>query len=287
MQGRFKAEARQVDAVLTMQSWPLGRFRPYPDNPRIHDDRHVAEIAASMRAFGAVVPILADPDGEIIAGHGRLKAAEQLKLKSLPVVVLEGLSDPQKKALRLADNKITANGRFDQALLKIELQSLCGLEVEFDVEVTGFSTAEIDLALDPAPIGDEADACDLCPEPPTAPVVRRGDLWLLGDHKLVCGDSRQMWTFHRLMRTDEARLVLSDPPFNVSVKDHVGGLGATQHEEFAFASGEMTSEAFTAFLKPCSTMQLSTAWTARSTTTSWTGGTWARCWPAARRSTPS
>ena len=134
-------------------------------------------------------------------------------------------------------------------MLRIELQSLCGLEVEFDIEVTGFSTAEIDLALDPEPIGGAEGPADLCPEPPKAPVTRRGDLWLLGDHKLVCGDSRQMWVFHRLMRKDEARLVVSDPPYNVSVGNHVGGLGKIKHEEFAMASGEMTSEAFADFLK--------------------------------------
>ena len=110
------------------------------------------------------------------------------------MVVLNGLSPTQKKALWLADNKIAAPGRFDAGLLKVELQSLFGMEIEFELEVTGFSTAEIDLALDPNPIGSLGDLDEACPEPPKVPVTRRGDSWRLGDHRLVCGDSRQMWT---------------------------------------------------------------------------------------------
>ncbi len=183
----------------------------------------------------------------MIAGHGRLAAARLLNLETIPAIRLSHLSETQKRALVIADNKLAENAEWDQELLARELECLSEIEVDFDVEITGFEAAEIDLlieGLEPAESDSKADAI---PEPPPigAVIVKPGDLWLLGRHRLLCGDARDPGAFRRLMAGESAQMVFVDPPYNVPIHGHVCGLGRIKHREFAMASGEMTEGQFT------------------------------------------
>lgn len=224
-------------------------LRPYPRNARTHSRKQVQQIAASIERFGFNNPVLISDEGEIIAGHGRAEAAKLLGMKTVPTLALSHLSEAERRAYILADNKLALNAGWDREILAIELQAL--VDLEFDVELTGFSLAEVDLVLDEAgeadPEGMDA-AEDLVPQRSGPPVTRTGDLWLLGRHRLLCGDTRSIADLDRLMGADRADLVFTDPPYNVAIDGHVCGLGSVKHREFAFASGEMSKSQFTAFL---------------------------------------
>jgi DNA modification methylase len=209
----------------------------------------VQQIAASISRFGFNNPVLVSDDGEIIAGHGRVEAAKLLGWRTVPTMALSHLSERERRAYVLADNKLALNAGWDKEILAIELQSL--VDTDFDVELTGFSLAEVDLLLDEAgeadPGGTDA-ADDLIPEASGQPVSRSGDLWLLGRHRLLCGDTRSAADTDRLMGNARADLVFTDPPYNVTIDGNVCGLGLVKHREFAFASGEMSQAQFTGFL---------------------------------------
>ena len=215
-------------------------------NARTHSQRQIAQIATSIREFGFTQPVLTDDEGRIVAGHGRVEAAKSLGMALVPTLLLSHLSEDQLRAYALADNKLALNAGWDEELLKLELAELDAV-VSFDLEVTGFSTGEIDLVLDP-PSAKEA-RLDEAPEKRRATAaVERGDVWALGSHRLLCGDAREPADFERLMQGEKARMVFSDPPYNVPIDGFVGGLGKVKHAEFAMASGEMSSEQFTDFL---------------------------------------
>lgn len=189
--------------------------------------------------------LISDAD-EIIAGHGRVAAACQLDLEHVPVLRLSHLNAEERRAYILADNKLAENAGWDREILAIELQALIDLEV--DLDVTGFSSAEIDFVLDEANGSDETE--DPVPAPLSGPpITRRGDLWELGPNRLLCGDARDAGDVTRLVGSDPIDLIFTDPPYNVAIDGNVSGLGAISHREFAFASGEMDAKAFTAFLK--------------------------------------
>lgn len=234
---------------------PISALRPYPHNARTHSRRQIAQIAESIRRFGFTNPVLVSADGEIIAGHGRVEAAKLLGLTEVPTLALDHLSAADRRAYVLADNKLALNAGWDQEMLAIELQGL--IDLNYEIDVTGFSQAEIDLvlerALESTPAANEAVAAadgrdDVLPESLGSPVTSMGDLWKLGRHKLVCGDARIAETYSRLLGSERVDLVFTDPPYNVPIDGHVSGLGAVKHREFAFASGEMSSSQFTAFL---------------------------------------
>ena len=227
----------------------IDRLLPYPRNPRTHSDKQIHQIAASIREFGFTSPVLADQHGQIIAGHGRVAAAKLLGLDTVPVIRVEHLSDDQKRAYVIADNKLALNAGWDPEMLAIELQNLASLEVSFDLEITGFETAEIDILLDGTAKPQKSDPADWAPPVESDAVSLTGDLWVLGDHRLLCGDARDPDAFSRLLAADKARLVFTDPPYNVRIDGHVGGLGSIRHREFAMASGEMTKAQFTLFLE--------------------------------------
>jgi DNA modification methylase len=187
--------------------------------------------------------------GEIIAGHGRVLAAKELGIATVPTLRLSHPSAEERRAYVLADKKLALNAGWDVEILAIELQAL--IDINFDVTLTGFSLAEIDLTLDQAQAasavaGDSAG--DIIPEPPTEAVSKPGNLWLLGRHRLLCGDARSADDVSRLMAGEQADLIFTDPPYNVAIDGNVGGLGSVRHREFAFASGEMSEAQFTAFL---------------------------------------
>jgi hypothetical protein len=246
----------QISAVMDLpckgvEYIAVTRLRPHPGNARTHSKGQIRQIADSIRKFGFTNPILVSDDDEIIAGHGRVEAARVLGMESVPTLRLTHLDAAQRRAYVIADNKLALNAGWDREVLAIELQAL--VDLEFDVEITGFSLAEIDLVLEevreasPAPNAVADDAIPRLADQVSA-VTRCGDLWLLGRHQLVCGDSRDCKTFGQLLGDQRAALIFTDPPYNVPIDGHVCGLGRIRHREFAMGAGEMSSEAFTAFL---------------------------------------
>jgi DNA modification methylase len=224
-------------------------LHPYARNARTHSRKQLRQIADSITRFGFTNPVLISDGGEIIAGHGRVEAAKLLGLETVPALRLSHLNEAERRAYVLADNKLALNAGWDQDLLAIELQAL--IDLDFDVAVTGFSTAEIDLTLDAArernPGGTDAMEDEIPPVGDRA-VCRPGEIWELGRHRLLCADARDTATYEPLMRGQVADLVFTDPPYNVPIDGHVCGQGEVRHREFAMAAGEMSKAAFTTFL---------------------------------------
>jgi DNA modification methylase len=230
----------------------LAKLRPYAKNPRTHSKRQIRQIADSIRRFGFTNPVLVSDDGEIIAGHGRVEAARLLQMESVPAVRLSHLNEAQRKAYVIADNKLALNAGWDHELLAIELQAL--VDLDFGVEITGFSLAEVDLVLQEARACRTDPHCELADETPPlsepmSATTRSGDLWLLDRHRLLCGDARSRESFDRLLDGERVDLVFTDPPYNVPIDGHVCGLGRIRHREFAMGAGEMSRAQFTAFLQ--------------------------------------
>lgn len=188
---------------------------PYARNSRTHSDEQVAQIAASIREFGFTNPVLVDEVGGIIAGHGRVMAARKLAMLEVPVLVLAGLSETQKRAYVIADNKIALNAGWDEEMLRVELEALS--DADFDLDILGFSNDELGLYLDDGTTEVEGlTDDDQVPEPPVNPVSKLGDVWLLGEHRLMCGDSTSLNDVATLMAGIEADLLITDPPYNVA-----------------------------------------------------------------------
>ena len=209
-----------------IEQWPTAKLVPYARNARTHSDDQVAQIAASIAEFGFTNPILAGSDGVIVAGHGRLAAAQKLGLDLVPVVVLDHLSTTQRRALVIADNRIAENAGWDDAMLRIEIAAL--QDDDFDLSLTGFDAD----ALAELMAGEESDAegetdDDAVPEISETPVSRSGDVWLLGGHRLLCGDSTVAESYDRLLNGAPVDMVFTDPPYNVnyanSAKDKMRG----------------------------------------------------------------
>jgi DNA modification methylase len=214
-----------------------------------HSRKQIRQIAKSIERFGFTNPVLIDDDGMIIAGHGRVAAAKLLGLAAIPCLRLAHLSDAEKRAYVLADNRLAEKAGWDREILAIELQGL--IDLDFEVEVTGFESGDIDLVLEDA---DEAQRESTGPEdevPQPLPdniVSQPGDLWILGRHRLLCGDAREAGAYEKVLGGEKAEFVFTDPPFNVRIDRNVSGKGVIQHREFAMASGELSEESFTSFL---------------------------------------
>lgn len=228
----------------------LAELRAYPRNARRHSPKQIKQIAASIEKFGFTNPILISDHAEIIAGHGRAEAAKLLGMSTVPTIALSHLTEDERRAYVLADNKLALNAGWDREILAIELQAL--VDLNFDIEVTGFSLAEVDFAIDELgesdPDGSDAPE-DAVPQVSGPAISERGDLWLLGRHRLLCGDAQDADCFTKLLDGEAADLVFTDPPYNVTIDGNVCGLGSVRHREFAFASGEMSPAQFTRFLK--------------------------------------
>jgi DNA modification methylase len=231
-------EHRRIDSLF-----------PYQRNARTHSKNQIRQIANSIERFGFTNPVLIADDGSIIAGHGRVAAASLLGMDTVPVARLSHLSEAERRAYVLADNKLALNAGWDQDLLAFELQGL--IDIGFDVELTGFSLAEVDFALDAAdeshPNAKQDDA-DVIPAMPAVATSRAGDLWQIDRHLLLCGDAREPAHYARLMSDQAADLVFTDPPYNVPIDGHVCGSGRVRHREFAMGAGEMSRSQFVAFL---------------------------------------
>jgi len=235
--------ASPADRRLTVTYCDPASLTPDPRNARTHSKKQVEQIAGSIRAFGFTNPILSDPNGALIAGHGRLRAAKQLGLERVPVIELAGLSEAEKKALRLADNKIALNAGWDTEILKLELADLSLPEFDVDLGLTGFSPGEIDVVF--AESDDPDD--EVIPPVPEDPRVQTGDIWQLGEHRVACGDGRDAAFLQRVVGEGAAiDCAFLDPPYNVQINGHVNAPG--RHREFAMASGEMSENEFRSFL---------------------------------------
>lgn len=237
---------RHLEYVATEKLTPNAR------NARTHSKKQIHQIAESVRQFGFNNPVLVDDAYEVIAGHGRLLAAQELGILEVPVVCLSHLSEAEKRAYVLADNKIALNAGWDGELLAVELGDLAVLlpETDLALEITGFDTGEIDIILtdfdDPEPSPDKQDDV---PTPSETAVSHHGDIWQMGPHRVLCGDVRNPEGVAALWADERADQVITDPPFNVRVQGHVGGRGKTRHSEFAFASGEMSGDEYRSFLR--------------------------------------
>ena len=209
-----------------IERWPTAKLVPYARNARTHSEEQVAQIAASIVEFGFANPILAGSDGVIVAGHGRVSAAQKLGLETVPVIVLDHLTPTQRRALIIADNRIAENAGWDDAMLRIELQSL--QEDGFNLDITGFDAdalAEI-MAGEETTVDGQTDE-DAVPELTETPISRLGDVWLLGAHRLLCGDSTDAASYDLLLGDERVSMTWQDPPYNVnyanSAKDKMRG----------------------------------------------------------------
>lgn len=231
---------------LTIVQRALATLVPAPRNARTHNKKQIRQIANSIQEFGFLVPVVCDGSGQIIAGHGRVEAARLLGHASVPVILVEHLTARQMRALAVVENKLSESGGWDEDALRFEIVEILDLDSDFDFTDFGFEIAEIDLL-----IGDPM------PEPPQAisppnreqlAVSRLGDIWCIGNHRLLCGDARFAEGYEKLLGLDRAQMVFIDPPYNVPIAGNVSGKGRTEHPEFAMASGEMNSAQFTDFL---------------------------------------
>jgi DNA modification methylase len=223
---------------------PANDLVPDPRNARTHPKRQLEQLKASIKEFGFTNPILVDHDGNIIAGHGRLQAAKAMDLAEVPTITLSGLSETQKRALRLADNKIALNAGWDLEVLQQELGELASIDLDIDPTLTGFSTGEIDVILSKSVDPDD----EVVPPIPATPMAKQGDIWILGEHRIGCGDARDAAFLQRVIgdgvKVDAAFL---DPPYNVRIEGNANPTG--RHGEFTMASGEMSEPEFRSFLK--------------------------------------
>jgi hypothetical protein len=230
-----KCPARIRD--LTVELSPTAALTAYSRNAHTHSKKQIRQIAESIRVFGWTNPILTDANGVVIAGHGRLAAAEMLGLDRVPVIRIDDMTEAQKRAYILADNKLAENAGWDQELLRLELQGLLEMEPDFAITATGFSMGEIDLA-----ISDwedrEDDAAEHLPtlDSTLPPITQLGDLWDMRGNRVLCADATKPESFDKLMDGELAEMIFSDPPFNVPIKGHVSSI---EHSEFAMASGEI------------------------------------------------
>ena len=235
---------------LTVTYRPIEELKPDLANPRRHSKKQIRQIAESIKAFGFNVPILIDRHGNIIAGHGRWLGCRDLGFTEVPTLCLDHLTPAQARAFMIADNRLTEIAVWDDRLLARQLKELTLVGLDFDIEVTGFEMGEIDLRIASLdnPAQAEADPTDVVPEIPATPLSKLGDMWLLHRHRLLCGSALDSAVFAALMGEERAATAFIDPPYNVRIDGHAGGLGAIHHRPFPMASGEMDRSQFTAFL---------------------------------------
>jgi ParB-like chromosome segregation protein Spo0J len=220
--------------------WPLERLRPYERNARTHSSEQVAQIAASIQEFGFTNPLLVDGSNGILAGHGRLAAAKDMGLAEVPVIVLDHLNDEQRRAYVLADNKLALNAGWDEDLLRLELSDL--RLADFDLSLIGFSDDELaELLPDAEELPPEDADEESVPEAPADPVTKLGDVWLLGEHRVMCGDSTALTDVERLMDGKKADMVFTDPPYGVAYEGGHNDKKRQQIQNDALEGEDLTS----------------------------------------------
>ncbi len=228
----------------------IADLKPDPRNPRVHTGEQIDRLAKSIQKFGFNNPVLVDRDLNIVAGHGRILACQQLDWEEVPTICVEHLSKAQARAYMLADNRLAEIAVWNDRLLAENLKELSALDLDFDLETTGFSTAEIDLFIEnlsPASDGAE-DPADHLPAATGPAVSQPGDVLLLGRNRVCCGSALQEEAYEILLHGEKAKLVVTDPPYNLKIEGNVSGLGAVRHRDFAMASGEMSTAEYITFL---------------------------------------
>ena len=234
---------------LAVEWMPVGALTVNPRNARSHTDKQVRQLASAIRKLGFINPIIVDEGRMVLAGHCRLAAAKLLGAARLPVIRVANLSEAEKRAYVLADNRLAELAGWDRNLLAVEFQYLTTPEIDFDVAITGFETRDIDLALASSAVTALDPLSDAVIEPSSGPAVSRlGDIWALGRHRLICGDARDAAVFAALLGNDAANMVFTDPPYNVAISGHAQGLGRIKHRDFVMATGELGRHQFTVFL---------------------------------------
>jgi len=238
---------RNFVSELSIEYQSVGKLKNYPHNARTHSKRQIRQIADSLQTFGFTNPVLINGENTIVAGHGRVEAAKLLGLALVPTIRLENLSADQVRAYVVADNRLAENAGWDKSIPAIELQHLLNVESDFEVTVTGFEIPEIDLILQEA--NSKPDSDDIFDADESEPAVTQlGDLWLLGRHRVLCGNALRQESYVTLMGSRRATVVFVDPPYNVPINGHATGNGSVRHREFQMASGEMSEAEFVAFL---------------------------------------
>lgn len=237
------------NARLNVEYIPIDSIKAYSNNTKIHAAKQLAQIKRSIEEFGYTAPVLVDEELELIAGHGRVAAARMVGMTEIPAIRLAHLSDAQKKAYRIADNKLTELGEWDLEKLQIEFRAIEMALPEMSLDITGFEMPEIEGIVEGKAKEDADPAINAVPfVPPDEIISKPGDVWLLGNHKIICGNSLKKETFAALMEAQRAQMVFTDPPYNIPINGHAGGKGKHTHKEFAMASGEMTKPEFQNFL---------------------------------------
>jgi DNA modification methylase len=242
--------SQRAVSALSFAYLPIVQLKPDPNNARQHSAKQIRQIAKSIETFGFNVPLLVDAEGNVIAGHARLLAAKGFGWDQVPTIRLDHLSEVQRRAFMIADNRLAEVAVWDDRLLAEQLKALASVELSFDIETIGFDMGEIDLRIESlgAPSEKAQEAEPVLPAASGSLVSRAGDLWLIGRHKVLCGDARDEQAHSVLLGSDRASMVFTDPPYNVPIDGHVSGLGKVRHREFVMASGEMTPETFIRFL---------------------------------------
>jgi DNA modification methylase len=237
---------RPFEAVTEARA--LADLKVNPRNARTHSSKQIQQIAASIKEFGFLVPMLIDEDDVILAGHGRAEAARLLKMDTVPTIAVRHLTPARKRAFMLVDNRLAELAGWNEELLAVELAELASLDLDFDFEVTGFDTVDLDRF--DGPVVQKTPPQEVVPElDREVPAVSAvGDLWQLGPHRLVCGNALETASYKRLLGDERVQMVFSDPPYNVKIDGHVCGLGSVKHQAFKMASGEMSEKEFTSFL---------------------------------------
>lgn len=228
---------------------PPGDLKANSRNARTHGSKQIELLAAGITQFGFLVPVLIDEQDVILAGHGRVEAAKTLKMETVPTIRVSHLTAERKRAFVLADNRLAQLAGWDDQLLGAELGELFALDLDFDIEITGFDTVDVDRldVVASAPRAQQEVVAEVDRKQPA--ISRLGDLWQLGPHRLICGSALEEDTYRHLLGDDRVQMVFSDPPYNVKIDGHVCGLGSVKHAEFSMASGEMSADQFIGFLR--------------------------------------
>lgn len=242
--GEFHGETFNALRNLKIAWWPRNRLKRPKRALRKHSDKHLAQIEASLRQFGWLVPIIINSDGEIICGHARYLAATRMQVAEIPVICIQHLSDTNIRLFRLAETRLAELSGWDEEVLALEVGELSAPELQLNLDVTGFETRDIDRILSFKVVDQEEDAL---PPLPSRPVSVLGDFWRLDQHLLLCGDALDRATYLRLLGNEHAQMVFTDPPYNCKIKGHARARKGSSRE-FVMASGEMSPTEFKDFL---------------------------------------
>ena len=268
---------------LTIEYRLTSQLSPRSNNPRTHSKKQIAQIAAAIRRFGFTNPILVDDGGSIIAGHGRLEAAKQSGLAEVPTVRLSEISEAEIRAYVIADNKLAENAGWDRELLGLELQYLSDLDIDLDVTITGFELPEIDLLIGELSAGNDDPADALVAVSASPPVTRPGDVWQIGGHRLICGDSTTAATYHALLGEERAQLVFTDPPYNVPISVMLAALARFSTANSPWPPARCPRPNSPRSCSRCSAISRPSQRTARSIFNVWTGAMSGKSSPPVRR----